>query len=128
MKSGNKKPIVVDGDPSLSQQSTFPPLVFNSIKNKDYFPPLNASDSVGTADYDAQIETQIDKSTNHLFKTMSFRELNTLPQICELQRTQLLTTIAMSGQNLNFAGYLLTGYPSNFLHVEGSTACSYDRP
>ena len=34
----------------------------------------------------------------------------------------------MSVQNLQFAGFLLTGNRSNFLYVEGSTAWLYDCP
>ena len=34
----------------------------------------------------------------------------------------------MSVQNPQLAGFLLTGNRSNFLYVEGSTACLYDCP
>ena len=41
---------------------------------------------------------------------MTVQELNTLHTICELERTQLLLTIlAMSVQNPQLAGFLLTG-------------------
>ena len=53
---------------------------------------------------------------------MTVQELNTLHTICELERNQLLTILAMSVQNPQLAGFLLTGNPSNFLQVEGSTA------
>ena len=53
---------------------------------------------------------------------MSLQELDTLHYICELERTQLLTILAMSVQNQQLAGFLLTGNRSNFLYVEGSTA------
>ena len=57
---------------------------------------------------------------------MSFRELNTLHHICELERTQLLTLLAMSVENPKIAGYLSTGNRSEFLYVEGSKAKLYD--
>ena len=59
---------------------------------------------------------------------MTVQELNTLHTICELERNQLLTILAMSVQNPQFAGFLLTGIRSNFLYVEGSTAWLYDCP
>ena len=48
---------------------------------------------------------------------MSFRELNTIHHICELERTQLLTLIAESVQNPQIAAYLLTGDGSKFFYV-----------
>ena len=59
---------------------------------------------------------------------MTVQEFNTLHTICELERNQLLTKLAMSVQNPQLAGFLLTGYRSNFLYVEGSTAWLYDCP
>ena len=59
---------------------------------------------------------------------MTVQELNTLHTVCELERTQLLTILAMSVKNPQLAGFLLTGNRSNFLYVEGSTACLYDCP
>ena len=59
---------------------------------------------------------------------MTVQELNTLHTICEPERTQLLTILAMSVQNPQLAGFLLTVNRSKFLYVEGSTACLYDCP
>ena len=59
---------------------------------------------------------------------MTAQELNTLHTICELERTQLLTILAMSVKNPQLAGFLLTGNRSNFLYVEESTAWLYDCP
>ena len=59
---------------------------------------------------------------------MTVQELNTLHTICELERNQLLTILAMSVQNPQLAGFLLTGNRSNFLYVEGSTAWLFDCP
>ena len=56
---------------------------------------------------------------------MTVQELITLHTICELERNQLLTILAMSVQNLHLAGFLLPGNCSNFLYVEGSTAWFY---
>ena len=51
---------------------------------------------------------------------MPVQELNTIHTVCELERNQLLTILAMSVQNPQLAGFLLTGNRSNFLYVEGS--------
>ena len=56
---------------------------------------------------------------------MTVQKLNTLHTICELERNQLLTILAMSVQNPQLAGFLLTGNGSNFLSVERSTACTF---
>ena len=57
---------------------------------------------------------------------MSVAELNTLHTICEVERTQLLTMLAMSVKNPQPASFLLT--QSTFLKVGGSTAWLYDCP
>ena len=59
---------------------------------------------------------------------MTAQEPNTLHTICELERKQPLTILAMSLQNSQLAGFLLTGNRSNFLYVEGSTAWLSDCP
>ena len=59
---------------------------------------------------------------------MSVAELNTLHTICEVERTQLLTILALSVKNPQLAGFLLTQNRSNFLYVEGSTTWLYDCP
>ena len=45
-----------------------------------------------------------------------------------IRTKSLLTILAMSVQNPQLAGFLLTGNRSNFLYVEGSTAWLYDCP
>ena len=59
---------------------------------------------------------------------MTVQELNTLHTVCELERNQLLTILAMSVQNPQLAGFLSTGNRGHFLYVEGSTAWLYDSP
>ena len=59
---------------------------------------------------------------------MTVKELNILHTVCELERNQLLTILAMSVQNTQLAGFLLAGNRSNFFCVEGSTAWLYDCP
>ena len=103
-------------------------IVWNNSNNKYIFPALNVSNNFATIDYDAHINTKIDYTINHVFRSMTVQKLNTLHTVCELERYQLLTKRAMSVQNPQLAGFLLTGNRSNFLYVEGSTAWLYDCP
>ena len=48
---------------------------------------------------------------------MTVQELKTLHTICELERNQLFTKLAMSVPNPQLAGFLLTGNCSNFSYV-----------
>ena len=101
---------------------------FDNSNKKYKFPALNISNSFATIDYDAHINTKIDFTKYHVFKSMTVQELNTLHTVRELERTQLLTILAMSVKNPQLAGLLLTGNHSNFLYVEGSTAWLYGCP
>ena len=103
-------------------------IVFDNSNNKCIFPALNVSNNFATIDYDDHINTKIDNTTNHVFRSMTIQELNTLHTVCDLERNQLLTILAMSVQNPQLAGFFLTGNRSNFLYVEGSTAWLYDCP
>ena len=103
-------------------------LVINHSNNKYVFPALNVSNNFATIDYDAHINTKIDNTINHVFRSMTVQELNTLHTVCELERSQLLTILAMSVQNPQLAGFLSTGNRSIFLYVEGSTAWLNDCP
>ena len=103
-------------------------VVLNNSNNKYVFPELNVSNNFATIDYDAHINTKTDYTINHVFRSMTVQELNNLPTVCELERNQLLTILAMSVQNPQLAGFLLTGNRSIFLYVEGSTAWLYDYP
>ena len=103
-------------------------IILDNSNNKFVFPALNVSNNFATIDYDAYINTKIDYTLNHVFRSMTVQELNTLHKICELERNQLLTILAMSVQNPQLAGFLRTGNRGNFFYVEGSTGWLYDCP
>ena len=67
------------------------------FKIKSFFLLYTSPTTLLKIDYEAHINTKIDYSINHVFKTMSGAELSTLHTICEVERTQLLTILAMSG-------------------------------
>ena len=58
LTTGNKDTIVADENPLFSRQSISSPLLFDSVKNKIHYPPLKDSNSFGTVDYDAHINTK----------------------------------------------------------------------
>ena len=51
---------------------------------------------------------------------MSLSELETLHQLCELERTQILQSLALAVLKIPYAGYLLSGNKSKFLDYEGN--------
>ena len=61
-------------------------LVLNHSNNKYVFPALNFSNSFATIDYDAHKNTKIGYTINHIFRSMTVQELNTLHTVCELER------------------------------------------
>ena len=103
-------------------------IVLYSTTKHYVFPAIYVSNHFATIDYDVHFITKINYTINHVFCSMTVQELIKFHTICELERNQLLTKLAMSVQNPQLAGFLLTGNRSNFLYVEGSTAWLYDRP
>ena len=119
MNTGQPKPH------SILDQNLSGKIQFDNSNKKYIFLAINISNNFATIDYDAHINTKLDFTINHVFESMTVQELNTLHTVCELERTQLLTILAMSVENPQLAGVLLTGNRSNFLYVEGSTAWLY---
>ena len=94
---------------SILDQKISGKIQFDTSNKKYIFPALNVSNNFATLDYDAHINTKSDFTINHVFKPMTVQELKTLHTLCELERTQLLTILAMSVKNPQLAGSLLTG-------------------
>ena len=113
---------------SIIDQKISGKIQFDTSNQKYIFPALNVSNNFTTLDNEAHIKTKFDFTINHVFKSMKVQELNTLHTVCELERTQLLTILAMSVENPQLPSFLLTGNSSNFLYVEGSTAWLHDCP
>ena len=119
MNTGQSKPH------SKIDQNITGKIQFDNSYQQYIFPALNISNNFATIDYDAHINTKIDFTINDVSKSMTVKEINTLHTVCELERTQLFTILAMSVKNTQLAGFLLTGNRSNFLYVERSTAWPY---
>ena len=122
MSNGQPKPY------STIDQKISGKIQFDNSNQKYIFPALRVSNNFATLDYDAHINTKIDFKINHVFKSMTVQQLNTLHTVCELQRPKLLKILAMAVKNPQLAGFLLSGNRTNFLYVEGSTAWLYDYP
>ena len=57
-------------------------IVIDTSNNKFVFPAINVSKNFATIDYDAHKSTKIDYTNNHVFRSMTVQELNTLHTIC----------------------------------------------
>ena len=72
---------------SIIDQNINGRIQFDTSNQKYIFPALKYSNNFATLDYDAHINTKIDFTINHVFKTMTVQELITLHTVCELERT-----------------------------------------
>ena len=79
--------------------------VLNNSNNKFIFPTLIVSNNFATIEYDAHINTKLDYTINHVFRSMTVQKLSNLHTVCELERTQLRTILAMSVQNPQLPGF-----------------------
>ena len=82
-----------------------------SLMNNSYF---------GNIHYDIHLDMKLDYTISRIFQKMSLSELETLHQLCELERTQTLQSLALAVLKITYAGYLRSGNRSNFLDFEGN--------
>ena len=87
-----------------------------SLMNTTYF---------GNIHYDIHSDMKLDYTISRIFQEMSLSELETLHQLCELERTQILQSLALAVLKIPYAGYLLSGNRSNFLDYEGNILWFY---
>ena len=66
---------------SILDQKISGKLQFDTSNQKYIFPALKMSNNFATLDYDAHINTKIDFTINHVFKSLTVQELNTLHTI-----------------------------------------------
>ena len=84
-----------------------------SLMNNTYF---------GNIQYDIHLDMKLDYT---IFQEMSLSELETLHQLCESERTQILISLALAVLKIPYAGYLLSGNRSSSLDYEGNILCFY---
>ena len=99
----NENPRVVADETPITQNSMSSPSVFEFVYNKCYILPLNRSKRFGTVGYDAHINTKIFYSITHVFNSKTIQVKNTLHHMCELEKTPLLTVLAMTVKNPQFS-------------------------
>ena len=66
-----------------------------SLMNSTYF---------GAIHYDIHLDIKLDYTISRIFQEMSLSELETLHQLCELQRTQILQLLALADLKIPYAG------------------------
>ena len=79
----------------------------------------------GAIHYDLHLDMKLDYTIGGFFQEMSSSELETLHQLCELERTQILQSRALAVLKIPYAGYLLSGISSNFINYEGNILWYY---
>ena len=79
----------------------------------------------GAIDYDIHLDMKLDYTKSRNFQEMSLRELETLPQLSELERTQILQSLALAVLKIPYAGFLLSGNRFNFFDYEGNVLWYY---
>ena len=68
---------------------------------------------------------KLDYTISGNFQEISFSELETLHQLCELERRQILQSLALAVLKIPYAGYFLSENRSNFLDYEGEELWFY---
>ena len=86
---------------------------------------LMNSTHFGAIHYDIHLDMKLDYTISRIFPEMSLSELETLHQLCELERTQILQSLALAVLKIPYAGYLSSGNRSNFLDYEGNILWYY---
>ena len=81
--------------------------------------PMNNT-HFGAIQYDIHLDMKLDYTISRIFQEMSSTELETLHQLCELERTQILQSLALAVLKIPYAGYLLSVNRSNFIDYEGN--------
>ena len=80
----------------------------------------------GNIHYDIHLDMNLDYTISRIFQEMTLSELETLHQLCELERTQILQSLALAVLKIPYAGYLLSGNRSNFPDYEGNILWFYN--
>ena len=79
-------------------------------------------------DYELHQGTKLDYLFFESSKMLEGSEIQLLKNLCEQERTQILTILMLSMENPRPVGYMLTGNRSMFLSTDGSLAWLYHCP
>ena len=80
---------------------------------------------LGAIHYHIHLDKKLEYTISRIFQEMSLSELETLYQQCELERTQILQSLALAVLKIPYAGYILSGNGSNFLDYDGNILWFY---
>ena len=68
---------------------------------------------------------KLDYTISRIFQERSLSELETLHQLCKLERSQTLQSLTLAVLKVPYAAYLLSGTRRNFLDYEGNILWFY---
>ena len=115
-------PLTLQGRIASTQHKSQQAIQMNILKTestKDFWHPN------GKINYDTHINVKLDYLFHQHVQMLRASELEMMTNICELERTQILTILAIAAENSQLAGYLLTNNRSNFITTDGSIAYMY---
>ena len=81
-----------------------------------------------TLDYELHQGTKLDYLLFESLKMLEGSKIQLLTNLCEQERTQIMTILMLSMENSRLVGYMLTGNRSMFLSTNGSLAWLYHCP
>ena len=79
----------------------------------------------GAIHYDIHLDMKLDYTICRILQQMSLTELEPLHQLCELERTQILQSLAIAVLKILYAGYLFSRNRSNFIDYAGNILWYY---
>ena len=74
----------------------------------------------GAIHFDIHLDMKLDYMISRIFQEMSLSELETLHQLCELERTQILQSLALAVLKIPYGGYFLSGNKSKCFDYGGN--------
>ena len=122
--SSNAYQFSIDNTSHVSYTS----LSFNEVNGKWVGAQPWRSNDADEIDYELHLGTKLDYIIYFNTKHLRHSEMTLLQNQCELERTQLLTTLMLAIQNTKFAGFMLTGNRSMFLDTDRNVAWLYHCP
>ena len=78
----------------------------------------------GATHYEIHLDMKLDYTISRFFQEISRSELETLHQLCELERTQILQSLALAVLKIPL-GYLLSENRTNFIDYEENILWNY---
>ena len=97
----------------------------SDIRTQQFQELLTKMDTIQWTLNDLHLDMEIDYTISLIFQEMALSEFETLHQLCELERTQILQSLPLAVLKIPYAGYLLSSNRSNFIDYEGNILSYY---